>query len=376
VQIQALDCLPWGADRTNGKWRGIVDIAKDCQTTLNKSQSQKQHMINSAASGATIFNSELTGGDAGKLEDIKSNKNNPSYVNDAPLDDVEKTHIVLKDQPYDPALFQNETLMIDIMDLVTPVPAAMSSRTESSRESGVLYQTKVAIAEVGMKTLNDGFRSHILSKATAYMKMAQVLYRNKHRNFPKSDQSGFVSVNVRAQIDGRPVIINDISALPACYVIVKEDPNGLITRHMNRLQYAEMMQNMPPNLGLIRAWLALQSAKTVDMSENDKAAFEAISGMEMMKAVMGYKTEIMNMAANQKQAEAMIAQLEMQLMMMQQQIGQAGMAAQETAPTQFTNVEDEPAPMDADTSKLIPFKNPQEQMPDLTGGSPLTQTGT
>lgn len=365
IQIGMIDTIPWAADRLNGKWRGIVDIAKDCQTTLNKTQSQKQHMINSAANGATLFNSELTGGDAGKLEHIKRNKNNPSYVNDVDLDNVEKTHIVMKDQPYDSALFQNETLMIDIMDLVTPVPAAMSSRTESSRESGVLYQTKVAIAEVGMKTLNDSFRNHILNKAAAYFELAQIFYRKKHRNFPRANGEGFVSVNLRTNVDGRPVMINDISAIPQCYVIVKEDQNGLITRHMNRLQYAEMMKNMPQEISLLRTWLALQAAKTVDMSEKDQVVLDTITNMEFMKAVMAYKTEMMNMAANQKQAQAMIVQLEQQIMMMAQQMG--GMP-QEEVPLQVTNIDDQPAPMDADTSNLIPFKRASEQFPELTAG--------
>lgn len=313
VQIKRLDLFPWSADRLNGKNRGIIDVGKDIQQTINKHQSQKTHMINSAANGATIFNENLYGGDQAKMERLKKNKNNPAFVDDADLDGVTKTHVVLKDKPYDPALFQNEQILVDIMDLVTPVPAAMSSRTEGAKESGILYQSKVAIAEIGMKTLYESLRNHQTDKAAAYYLQAQNTYRDNYRRFHRVDGSGFVDVNKRVRMNGRPVVINDISQLPRCHVIIKEDQNGMINRQMNRIMYSEMLQRIPPEQALLRGWMTLKIARTMDTNEVEKKELELIAQMEMAKAMVAYKTDLTNMAAGQAQAEMVIAQIEAQM---------------------------------------------------------------
>lgn len=356
VQIQRLDLFPWSADRLNGKNRGIIDLCKDAQQTFNKHQSQKTHMINSAANGATIFNENLTNGDAGKLDDIKKNKNNPSYVNDADLDGVERTHIVMKDKPYDPALFNNEKLMVDLLDIVTPVPAAMSSRTESAKESGILYQSKVAIAEIGMKILYEGLKQHQLDKASGYYLQVQNTYRNNYRKFLKPDKTGFIEINRPIMMGSIPVIINNISQLPRCQVVVKEEPQGLINRHMNRIMFSEMLNNLPPELTLIRSWLAIQVAKTMDTNDQDSQQLEVIAAMEMAKAISSFKSQVLNNEAMGAQAQMMIAQIEQQL---GGAVGAGGEAPMQATPQSEMPVEpemgaEEPPPLPSTSDRTAP----------------------
>ena len=334
IQVRRLDLFPWSADRVNGKNRGIIDILKDAQKTFNKRESQKNDMINSAASGAKLFNSQLFK-DGVKLERVKKNVNNPSFVDDVDLDDVKTPYITLKNDSYDPGLFQDQTLMIDLIDRITPVPSAMSARQESAKESGILYQSKVAVAEIGMKTLNESLNWHQHDKYMAFYLQAQNTYRATYRKFTTVDGKRTIEFNRKDEIGGVPVVINNISALPLVNVVIKEDPRGLMVRHMNRVVYAELLQSIPPELTLFRSLLTSLITSTLDVPEDDQEMVKAVSALEMMKAIQSWKTQMKGLMANEKQADMLIAQVEQQLQQMQA-------PQQQQAPQQFTPEGEQP----------------------------------
>jgi len=315
IQVGRLDLFPYAPDRMNGKNRGIGDIMKDAQQLINKHQTQKQHMIDTAATGGTLLNSNLTDGDMERMEDIKNNWNNSGYIDDVDLDSVKTPFIKLKDNSYDAAIFQDQQILFDIMDLISPVPAAMSSRTESSRESGVLYQSKIAIAEVGMRTLYDSWRQHEYDKAMAYVRQAQVTYRDKYRRFPKIASQGelmpneFIEINKEIAVDGVNTMMNDISQMPLCDVILKEDQNGLINRHMKRLSYAEIIRVVPPENQLLRTWWTTKLNETFEMDDYEREVAKKIGNMEMALAIKRAVGEMSNIEASQAQAEMLIKQL-------------------------------------------------------------------
>jgi len=205
----------------------------------------------------------------------------------------------------------------------------MSSRTESAKESGILYQSKVAIAEIGMKVLYEGLKQHQIDKASGHYLQAQNTYRNTYRKFMKPDKTGFVEINRPINMNGMPVILNNISQLPRAQVVIREEPQGLINRHMNRIMFSEMLNNLPPELTLIRSWLAVQIARTMDTGEADKKQLEMISAMEMAKAMSSFKTQMLNDKAMGAQAMMMIAQVE-------QQLGIPMGGGEEAAPMQTT----------------------------------------
>lgn len=357
VQIRRLDLFPWAPVRMNGKWSGIVDITKDIQQTINKNQSQKNHMINSAANGAKLINENLAGGDKDKLERIKRNLNNPAFVEDVDLDSVQRTHVILKENAYDAALFGNEEFMIRMMDYVTPVPAAMSGRDESSRESGVLYQSKVAIAEVGMKAIYESLKEHQLAKAEAYLLQAQITYRDSYRLFEKADRSGYIELNRSVEVDGNKMLINDISQMPRCNVIIKTDPNGLMMRHMNREQYTEMMRVVPPQMALLQTFLASKLIATNELSDEDRKELEVVTKMEMVRAAMAIKTELANMQASSANAEMSVMQIDQQIQQLmagpqQQQIGPGGQNGSETVTPDQGNTM--PPPMEEQGQPVTP----------------------
>lgn len=360
IQIGRLDLFPYTGWRINGVDHGIIDVAKDPQRLLNENETLKQYMIANAAKGATILNSDLTGGDEDKMEDIKNNWTKANFMTDAPLDDIKTPFIKLKEQTYDPALSASESTLIDIINLITPVPAAMSSQTESDRESGKLYQSKIAVAEVGMRMLNDGWRQHNYDKASAYFRQAKLLYRDRYRQFPKITASGDImpgaTIEVNVNVGG--AIINDISAIPDCEVIVREDQNGMITRTMNRTTFMEMLQFIPPDLALLRTKIVDLIIKTLDIGDDEKATFESLTTLELQNALRAHVAQGKNSEAAAAQAEMLIQQVSMQLQGPQQQL------PQQATPTEGQPVEPTPQEVAEVPQLQAP---PAPSSPDLLG---------
>lgn len=315
IQCGGLDLFPLWADRINGQNRGVIDIGKDAQTLINKHETQKQHMINTAAGGGKLFNKEIFEGDVTLQREVEENYNNSSFRKTVALDNAKTPFVELKGSAYDAALFQNEQMLFDIIDLITPVPAAMSSRTEGSRESGVLYQSKVAIAEVGMRTIYDSIRQHLFDKSYAYLRQAQVTYRDTHRRFPRTTALGeavenqWVELNKPAMSGGQQIVINDISAMPLCDVIIKEDQNGLMNRQIKQRSIVEILQMLPPELGLFRAWYGKMLSDTFELDDREREIGKKIGDMELALALKRSSSEMSNMEASKVQAEALIAQI-------------------------------------------------------------------
>jgi TATA-binding protein-associated factor Taf7 len=147
------------------------------------------------------------------------------------------------------------------------------------------------------------------------MRQAQHFYRDKYRTFPKIAAQGellpdqVIEVNKEISVDGQPVILNDISQMPLCDVIIKEDENGLINRHMKRLSYAEIIRILPPELQLLRTWWATKLNDTFELDDFDREIGKKIGQMEMALAVSRASGEMANIEASKAQSQALIQQI-------------------------------------------------------------------
>jgi hypothetical protein len=118
----------------------------------------------------------------------------------------------------------------------------MDSRTESSTESGKLYQSKIQMGIISQKYGMKIYERHKREKLMAYPLQAKLTYAGYPREFRKNGGNGHIVVNQPGvDVAGNRVIINDISVMPEMNLILTPSTSGATVRSELRSQYAETL---------------------------------------------------------------------------------------------------------------------------------------
>jgi hypothetical protein len=183
-----------------------------------------------------------------------------------------------------------------LADWLSTMPAAMDSRTDSSAESGKLFQSKVQVGMISQKFGMKIYERHKREKAQAYPLQAKITHAGYPREFKRIGGKENLVVNQpgRDQFN-RAVIINNISLMPEMTVVLTPSTTGLNVRQELRTQYAELLQYLQdPKDRLTKLLFMKNIIGTQDMPEDEKEemkkAFDLLLMSESMALTIQFKT--------------------------------------------------------------------------------------
>ena len=246
IQTNNCNIYPLG-DQFNGQFKGTCDDLYDVQISFNKGRMNIDDIIQRSAKGAFLLDEALADGDSEKMRKIEAEWNNPAariWVEEGSTVDLGPKGGMIELPSANPPqeMFRQSAELSDLADGLSMVPAAMDSRSESSQESGKLYQSKVQVGLIGQKYAMDLWEAHRRDKAAAYLLQAKITYAGWPRTFVKTGTQESIDINQRVQDnEGNRFVIDDISKLPDMLVTLVASKTGLNMRTELRSQYAESL---------------------------------------------------------------------------------------------------------------------------------------
>jgi hypothetical protein len=283
IQTNNCNLYPLG-NAFNGQFRGMADDMYDIQISFNKGRMMIEDIIQRSAKGSYAMDLALTGGREDLRADIEARMNIPGakfWVDEGVTAELGPHGgiIELPGHQVTPDMFRHSQENMDLADRLSTMPSAMESRTESTAESGKLFNSKIQVALVSQKYGMMIWEQHKKEKAAAYPLQAKITYAGYPREFRKHSQGENLVINqLGIDTQGRKVVIKDISVLPEMNVILTASPMGSNLRTELRSQYAESLPlvEKDPKDRLVKLILLKNVYSTQDMSEEDR--------MELMKA--------------------------------------------------------------------------------------------
>ena len=341
IQIGRLPFFVWSSAKINGKYSGIVDLIYDIQQTINKRESLVDHMIATSANGPMAVDPQLVGNDAGEIERLKRNWNNPSYKflsQPGELASGRRHFEEVPRAPFPSDVIQEINRMTQYVDRLSKQPASMDARNESSHETGILFARKQMQAEINQSTIHKNIERFWNEKGEAYMMLAQGLYGGAYREVRSADGKKVIKINEVSQGSTGPVVQNDIAKLPRHKVVVSQSPNGITVRATQRAIMSELIRNIPPSAAASQAQMTNKIMETLDLTDMEREKLVETSELEYQLAM--------------KNLQAQSAQLDLQIAQMAAQAKQA--ANPQPAPPPEGGAEEQGAP---------PSQAPAEQIP-------------
>lgn len=289
IQTNNCNIYPIG-NQLYGQFRGVVDDLHDVQVDFNKGQMNILDMQSRTAKGAFALDEALAGGDESKKREIESRWNDPAariWLAEGTTAELgpHSGIIELKSHPPTPDMFNQSARTLDLADWLSQTPAAMDARSESTTESGKLYQSKVQVGIIGQKYGMKIYERHKREKMMAYVIQAKLTYSGYPRSFNKNGSDDALEINKPA-IDpmGRRVMINDISKMPEMKVMLIPSTSGINIRTELRAQYTEVLPILkdPKDRLLVLEFIG-GIFETQDMPEEKKKNIEKIIKMLQME---------------------------------------------------------------------------------------------
>jgi len=312
-----LPFFTWSYITKVGKSIGLIDLGKDMQNDINKREAQKSKILEQTPIGdKTIIHDLAFDGDDRKYQTILdefTDSSKPLRLSEnAPLGVplIEK----LRGSQLNPAIMQDESAKISMMDRILRLPPAMQGLQGKSGTSGILFGRQVIEGNVMQKVPSTTLEQYQNYKFEAWLSLAIKLYggesqiereANYDRSFRRVDGSE-ITLNkfIGIDADGRDIVKNDISKLKTVNVIISKTKDNDYSKQAKRETDVALLQAMVPsatNTG-IRAIVEADLAKSIDgMPQDQKELTEKMSNLTVELAM---KTLVLQNA----QLDAQIAQ--------------------------------------------------------------------
>jgi hypothetical protein len=314
IQTNNCNIYPCG-NNFYGQFRGAVDDLADVQVSFNKGKMIIEDIQARTAKGAMILDLALTGGSEMVRQQIESQWNDPAariWVDEGSTAELgpHSGIIELKGHPPTADQFRVNAENLDLADWISTMPAAMDSRSESSSESGKLYQSKVQMGIISQRYGMEIYKRHKKEKLQAYALQAKLTYAGYPREFKKMGDKGRLIIN-QSGIDsnGNPVIINDISTMPEMLLILTPSTNGANLKSELQAKYNEALALVvkDPSDRLLKLIFMKNIFMSQDMSEEEKEelkkATDILLNLEAMQLAIKYRGMQQQLNPPQQQQE-------------------------------------------------------------------------
>ena len=300
IQIGYIPCFMTGPAKMGSQWRGLGDLSKDIQQNLNKYLMMMQEILDRSARGGMFINERIVSGDDHMKQYVEShwNDSSPRIWVKPDVDDMSKyikefpaSHI-----PNDLMAFH--TLMNDYSDKLTYQTPAAEGRSESSKESGKLFQSKFEAHVIARGAIDKALEMHWHAKAEAYLAQSKITYSGVPREFSTRDGKKRFIINEQVPVGLR----NDISKLGRHRVILVPSDKGVDVRINQRGIFVELKNTTRDPL--MAADYDGRIIETLEMSDDYKAEFKQDIELIKEEARVAKKFNILQMTVQSQQLQA------------------------------------------------------------------------
>lgn len=314
--------------RHDGRNVGFADILMDPQVNLNKRMSLITEILAKSAKDALIAEPDAFGNDPVKMANFKKNSSKPGYVEFAKRGFIGDGGRVFEQVPkaqYPQLEIFSSQQMMDMINTITPQTITMDGLSDSSKETGILFDHKRSQGELNTSFVFDMVERMWDEVGEACIPLLQNLRSGMYMKMNVGEDNRTIEINKRGiDANGVEYIENDISMIPAQSVIVSKSPKGVNRRYQDRVSYMELYRMTPDTMPLTKAFYAQKFIENLD-SFNEKT-------LEEIKQVNAKDLELIisqNAAATSNaQLNAGMASIQLEQMLAQAQQGQQAQAPQ------------------------------------------------
>ena len=312
IQIKRLPYFQFTVGRFAGQNKGIVDDIYDIQDTINKREGKLTDLISTATGGGKLANRDMFK-TPDERADFERRANDPGYVGWVDGDEITNNRAIhyLNTNQYPSTLVNQLERMWDVIDRVSKVSAAMSSRSESANESGILLARKLAVNRLANITLFNRLKKFRHDLGEAYFEQWPWAYKGVSREFTTRDNKHRTILNERIfnEEEGKWYIRNRPDQIPRCTVIITEKPNSPSVAMAKQAKFGEFY-NMAVQAKQVE-YANFFYGEILKAEEFDDEAEEELKAMRLLNKIRNFtriETEIKNMTAAGSQAELAGAQ--------------------------------------------------------------------
>lgn len=318
IQIKSIPICQFTFDRDfSGRNQGMVNDLIDPQKDINYAKSKRQELMASALGGAIIYNRTKMP-DEGDQRDFEANSNDPTRA--WGIDgDISNFMQRVADKSVPPELFRESEEPFSIVDRISGVSAAMSSRTQGANEPASLFSMKLKVNKVGTLPLDKRIKMLRVWMYQSYFLQAQITYSGDERCFTSMDGKREEVLNERLP-DGS--IRNKVDELPLCSVTIQESEGSLSRQMRDRAEITAMLEAIPKEYREPVAIMIDQAFTTMDLSDDKKEMVKQAMQIEIAKARIASMSEIAKLIAEGKGAQAQGLQAELMGLQLEQQLRQ------------------------------------------------------
>ncbi len=310
MQVGGYPFFSFSSNMINGHPNTLVDQLRDVQESYNKRVSTATHILMTSANNALLIESDAVE-DQAEIDRIGRNRGRPGFyavVEPGAISGQKIKHLEKAPPPTDFA--QAADQMLSVSNILTPAVPAVQAQLDQTGESGVLFQSKLAQAQIAMQIPQKFLKAFWHQAGEAYFRAVK-----NHYTYPMLFQSSRQNVPFYLNVPGG-IMVEEMSRLK---VIINQSPNSESFRRQLLQQYVSLAQYLPdPATKQALSRLVIQSLPGVPDDELAKLSEVAKLSEDYQKLVLVFQT-------NQVAAQLTQLQMQQQQMAMQGMMGGGGM---------------------------------------------------
>jgi hypothetical protein len=318
IQVKGLPITQFTCDRDiAGRNMGIVNDLMDPQRDINYAKSKRQELLASAQGGAPLYDKTMMP-DEGDQEDFEKNHNDVTRAWGL-TGDPRKFMTRMVDKPPAGDLVRESQEPFDIVDRISGVSAAMSSKTQGASEPMGLYEMKLKVNKVGTLPIDKRVRMVRVWMYQSYFFQTQISYAGDEREFTSRDGKKRAKLNERLP---NGAIRNKVDEIPLSSVTITESAGNLTRQLRDRAEIASMLEAVPKEYREAIAIMIGEAFKTMNLSEDKKEAIDQAIALEQAKARIASFAEITAALSSKEQAKTAGLQAKIMGMQLEKQLQQ------------------------------------------------------
>jgi len=310
VQCGGVNLFPLGW-RYEGQFQGIVDRMYDLQMSINRGEMSMDSVIATSAKETVMIDEGLAGGDPVKkaqIEDAWNMDGARIWVEEGAMADLGPTGgiVPLPHGQVGADVFRLVDRRYDLADRFAKVPAAQESRSEGASEPNILFENKLAVANLGQWMYNELQRRDTIKRAMAYIRQAKVTYAGAPREFRDTNDAPFTINRQVIGQDGSEYTLDAISQIPEMRVIAVQNKNSESIRLKNQSVAAQLLPHVSadPNDRLLRLCLLDTTLQGAPLPDDKKEEIDKALALLKTQSAMMVAASVSGMRATMQQAAA------------------------------------------------------------------------
>jgi hypothetical protein len=282
LQLNRYPLFSFSSDTINGRPNTPVDQLTPVQEAFNKRESVKTHILMTTGSNHLLVESDAVESPT-KAHELIANRNKPGTGTVLEPGGINKVKNL--ERPNPPTEFMNDLDRLwKIQEQLTPAVPAVQGQGETG-DSGVLFQAKVAQAQIGMQIPSKMIMELWHQLGDAYFYAAQQVY-----TYPMIFRSSRTKQEWALNYEGGI----DMKTISRLRVTVTQSPASETYRRLLLQTYLSIAQHLPSPL--TRQALSRVVIDTLpNVPEEEKAKLSLISGLEEELQTKLVKSQIMGL---------------------------------------------------------------------------------